>query len=110
MTPPPHPKNGRTKPGTYVLLKGQKYLPEKNKNSFHSALDRGFVQIWEIMQIIQNFFPNYDYVSMTPCPPVSKRKHLADPLLPPLCLRNTWMFPKVYLRSKTQNYDLFGHD
>ena len=56
-----------------VLLKGQKqslYLPEKNKKSFHFLLwdlGRVFVQIWEIMQIIQHFFPNYDYVSMTPC-------------------------------------------
>ena len=50
-----------------------------------SALGRVFVQIWDIMHIIQQFFPNYDYISMTPSPG-SKPKHLDDTIPPPFVL------------------------
>ena len=53
------------------------------------------------------FFLNYDYVTMTPFPPVSKCKHLADPLPPPfncayiiqwtLVIVNTWLVNNLSL-------------
>ena len=69
MTPPPHTKKVIQYYIYTVLLKGLKqivkslYLPEKNNLGTNR---RVFVEIWEIMQIIQHFFPSYDYVSMTP--------------------------------------------
>ena len=66
-------KSGQTTPGkkvhTYVLLKGQKqivqlYLPKKRTKTLSNFYFLVFVQIWEIMQIreimqiIQHFFPN----------------------------------------------------
>ena len=67
------------------------FIPSRKEQKLFpiSALGRVFVQIWEIIQIIQQFLPKHDYVSMTP----------QTPSLPPLCLRNTWMFPLQILVS-----------